>query len=181
MSLTCLDPHSLRARLDDGSAELIDIREPAEYAREHIDGARLVPAGTLGQRPPACAPGKMAVFMCQSGMRTRDHATRILACMPGEVAMLEGGLEAWKRAGLPVVEDRSAPLPLMRQVQIAAGSLVLLGVVLGFLLGPVWSGLAGFVGAGLVFAGVTGHCGMARLLVQLPWNRIDPPSASRVA
>ena len=95
--------------------------------------------------------------------------------------MLDGGLEAWKRAGLPVIEDRSAPLPLMRQVQIVAGSLVLLGVVLGFLLGPAWFGLAGFVGAGLVFAGVTGFCGMARLLARLPWNRVEPPSATGAA
>ena len=64
---------------------------------------------------------------------------------------------------------------------VLAQPLLVAGIVLGFLLGPVWFGLAGFVGAGLVFAGVTGHCGMARLLVQLPWNRIDPPSASRVA
>lgn len=179
MSLTRLDARSLQTRLAAGSVELIDIREASEYAREHIDGARLLPAGQLGRQPVDRAPGRLVVFMCQSGQRTRENATRILGCVPGEVAMLDGGLEAWKRAGLPVVEDRSAPLPLMRQVQIAAGSLVLLGVVLGFLLGPLWFGLAGFVGAGLVFAGLTGFCGMARLLAQLPWNRIDPPSTPR--
>lgn len=181
MSLTRLDARSLQARLADGSAVLIDIREPAEHAREHVGGARLLPAGQLGRQAIGCAPGQIAVFMCQSGMRTTENATRILGCVPGEVAMLDGGLEAWKRAGLPVVEDRSAPLPLMRQVQIAAGALVLLGVVLGFLLGPAWFGLAGFVGAGLVFAGVTGFCGMARLLARLPWNRVEPPSAAGAA
>lgn len=179
MSLTRLDARSLQVRLAEGRADLYDIREPAEYAREHIDGARLLPAGRLGRELPDRTPGRLAVFMCQSGMRTTENATRILGCISGEVAMLDGGLEAWKRAGLPVIEDRSAPLPLMRQVQIVAGSLVLLGVMLGFLLGPAWFGLAGFVGAGLVFAGLTGFCGMARLLAQLPWNRIDPPSAPR--
>lgn len=181
MSLTRLDASSLQARLAEGRADLYDIREPAEYAREHVDGARLLPAGQLGRQAIECAPGRLAVFMCQSGMRTTENATRILGAVPGEVAMLDGGLEAWKRAGLPVIEDRSAPLPLMRQVQIVAGSLVLLGVVLGFLLGPAWFGLAGFVGAGLVFAGVTGFCSMARLLARLPWNRVEPPSATGAA
>ncbi|HEX2527584.1 MAG TPA: rhodanese family protein [Geminicoccus sp.] len=81
--------------------------------------------------------------------------------------VVEGGLEAWKRAGLPVEQDRRQPIEVMRQVQIAAGSLVLLGA----LVTPWFYALAGFVGAGLVFAGVTGTCGMASLLRHMPWNR----------
>jgi hypothetical protein len=80
-------------------------------------------------------------------------------------------LDAWKRAGLPVAEDRRQPLELMRQVQIAAGSLALLGAVLGAAVNPWFHALSGVVGAGLVFAGVTGTCGMATLLRQMPWNR----------
>lgn len=72
---------------------------------------------------------------------------------------------------MPVVEDKSQPLPLMRQVQIAAGSLILLGVVLGYAVGSAFFLLSGFVGAGLILAGVTGFCGMARLLDKMPWNR----------
>jgi rhodanese-related sulfurtransferase len=85
--------------------------------------------------------------------------------------MLEGGLDAWKKAGLPVSLDRSKPIDVMRQVQIVAGSLVLAGVLLGVLIAPGFYALSGFVGAGLLFAGVSGFCGMARLLALMPWNR----------
>lgn len=86
--------------------------------------------------------------------------------------MLDGGLNAWEKAGLPVETNADAPLEIMRQVQIAAGSLVLIGVLLGFLVAPAWFGLSAFVGAGLTYAGVTGFCGMARLLMLMPWNRV---------
>jgi rhodanese-related sulfurtransferase len=87
---------------------------------------------------------------------------------------LEGGFGAWLEAGLPVHRHARAPLPLMRQVQIAAGSLVLLGVLLSQTVAPGWIWLSGFVGAGLIFAGVSGFCGMARLLGVMPWNRVTP-------
>ena len=89
----------------------------------------------------------------------------------GEAFVLQGGLDAWALAGLPVKEDRQAPLEIMRQVQIAAGMLVLTGVLLGFIAHPAFFGLSAFVGAGLTFAGATGFCGMARLLQAAPWNR----------
>lgn len=85
--------------------------------------------------------------------------------------MVEGGIQGWKQAGLLTVEDKSQPLPLMRQVQIAAGLLILCGVVLGYSVSSGFFLLSGFVGAGLLFAGVTGFCGMARLLKVMPWNR----------
>ena len=85
---------------------------------------------------------------------------------------LEGGIPAWQQAGLPVQKLKNAPLPLMRQVQITAGSLVLLGLILGTWVAPGWIALSWFVGAGLVFAGVSGFCGMARLLAVMPWNRV---------
>ena len=89
----------------------------------------------------------------------------------GDAFVLDGGLNAWVKAGLPVVANAKAPLEIMRQVQIAAGSLVLIGVLLGLAVTPAWFGLSAFVGAGLTFAGVTGFCGMARLLMLAPWNR----------
>jgi rhodanese-related sulfurtransferase len=85
--------------------------------------------------------------------------------------MLMGGLDGWKAAGLPTLVDRSAPIELQRQVQIAAGSLVVLGVALSVWVSPWFMLLSGFVGAGLIFAGVTGTCGMARFLSCMPWNR----------
>ena len=85
--------------------------------------------------------------------------------------ILEGGLDAWKSAGLPVVKDASQPLELQRQVQIAAGAMIVLGFVLGISVSPWFHLLSGFVGAGLMFAGISGFCGLARLLVRMPWNR----------
>lgn len=99
----------------------------------------------------------------------------------GRAYQLEGGLQAWKRAGLPTVTDRNAPLPIMRQMQIAAGSLVLLGVVLATLVSPWFMALSAFVGAGLIVAGVTGFCAMANLLQHMPWNRaraVEAPDAA---
>ncbi len=85
--------------------------------------------------------------------------------------MLEGGLDAWKAHGLPIQADRFQPIELMRQVQMTAGGLILIGAALGLLVHPAFWGLAAFVGAGLFFAGATGFCGMARLLALMPWNR----------
>ena len=108
----------------------------------------------------------------QRGLYSAPRAWWMFKVMGHEkVAVLDGGLEAWKSAGLPTRTDRKAPLEMMRQVQIAAGGLVLIGVGLGLLVHPGFFGLAAFVGAGLTFAGATGFCGMARLLALAPWNR----------
>jgi rhodanese-related sulfurtransferase len=89
----------------------------------------------------------------------------------GLAFVLDGGLDAWTKAGLPIETNPAAPMELNRQVQITAGLLILTGVVLGFLVSPLWIGLSGFVGAGLTFAGLSGTCAMARLLMLAPWNR----------
>lgn len=171
MSLKKIDATSLNRRLEAGTAILVDIREADEYAREHIVGARLVPLSGFDRHDLDHEHGKAVVFHCKSGSRTATNASRILAKGFSEAFMLDGGIEAWKKAGLPVHREATAPLEMQRQVQLAAGSLVLIGVVLGFTTAPVWFALSGFVGAGLMFAGATGTCGMANLLQVMPWNR----------
>ncbi len=166
-----IDPHQARTLLDQG-ARLVDIRDPDEYGREHIPQASNHPLSQLASKP---LPGgaQMIVFHCRSGMRTASNAGS-LASAAGEgceAYLLEGGIDAWKRAGLPVRTNRSLPLELNRQVQIAAGSLIVLGAVLGFTVNPTWHALSAAIGAGLVFAGVSGFCGLARLLAVMPWNR----------
>lgn len=170
-TLPAIDARALKARLDAGTAVLIDIREPIEYAREHILGARLVPVASFDTHDFDRDRGKAMVFHCKSGNRTAMNAGRILARDFAEVYALAGGIEAWKAAGLPVHINRDAPMDIFRQVQTTAGAMVLLGVVLGALVSPWFYALAGFVGAGLMFAGITGFCGMARLLQLMPWNR----------
>jgi rhodanese-related sulfurtransferase len=158
-------------RLIERGALVVDIREPDEYAREHIPNAISRPVSGLTQGTLDIDKASQIIFHCKSGGRTRSNAARLASAASCEAFMLEGGLDAWKRAGLPVEVDRTQPLEVMRQVQIAAGSLVLLGIVLGALLSPWFYALSGFVGGGLIFAGATGFCGLARLLQVMPWNR----------
>lgn len=172
--MTRLNPitaHELKRRLDAGEALLIDIRESDEHAREHILGARLAPLSAIDSHDFDSDRAKAAVFHCKSGMRTQANAARLLARGFAEAYFLEGGIEAWKATGYAVHDNKKAPLEIMRQVQITAGSLVVIGVALGWVAHPIFFALSAFVGAGLVFAGATGWCGMATLLKTMPWNR----------
>ena len=170
--LNTITPDEAARLLRDGGATLVDVREADEHARERIPGARNLPLSRLEEAELAVHQGKPVLFHCRSGARTAGNADR-LAAKAGlcEAYVVEGGLDAWKRAGLPVAEDRRQPIELMRQVQIAAGSMVVLGVLLGAFVTPGFYLLSGFVGAGLVFAGVTGTCGLASVLRMMPWNR----------
>ena len=170
--LHTITPEDAARLLREGGATLVDVREADEHARERIPGARNLPLSRLEEAELAVHQGKPVLFHCRSGARTAGNADR-LAAKAGlcEAYVVEGGLDAWKRAGLPVAEDRRQPIELMRQVQIAAGSMVVLGVLLGAFVTPGFYLLSGFVGAGLVFAGVTGTCGLARVLRMMPWNR----------
>ncbi|MEM8687776.1 MAG: rhodanese family protein [Pseudomonadota bacterium] len=170
-SLTHVDAKTLKHWLDDGRAVLIDVREADEHAREHIPGARLVPLSGFNAADFAQDHCKVGVFHCQSGARTEEAAARILKTGFDEVYHLQGGLAGWKAAGFPVNLNRSAPISVMRQVQITAGLMVVLGIVLALLISPWFMGLSAFVGAGLTFAGVTGTCALASVLRLMPWNK----------
>ena len=169
--LHALAPQQVRERLYAGRAVLIDIRELDEFARSHIVGAHSQPLSTWERAHLSVDPDADVIFTCRSGMRTAGACDRLAARTSVDSFVLDGGLDAWVKAGLPVATNADAPMEIMRQVQIAAGSLVLIGVLLGFFVAPAWFGLAGFVGAGLTFAGLSGFCGMARLLMFAPWNR----------
>ena len=167
-----LTPQQVRERLDAGRAILVDIREADEFVRSHITGAQSQPLSTWEKAHLSVDPDADVIFTCKSGMRAAGACDRLAARVNGDAFVLEGGLDAWAKAGLPVATNADAPMEIMRQVQIAAGALVLIGVLLGFLVSPAWFGLSGFVGAGLTFAGISGFCGMARVLMLAPWNRV---------
>ncbi|MFM9102956.1 MAG: rhodanese-like domain-containing protein [Cyanobium sp.] len=163
--------HDLAEQLGSQRVAVIDVREPMEYAAGHIAGSLNVPLSRLHQ---ADLPSGPLVLVCQNGNRSAKGVQTLLERgVAHPVSDLEGGLPSWQQAGLPVRKLENAPLPLMRQVQIAAGSLVLLGVILSQAVAPGWIWLSGVVGAGLVFAGVSGFCGMARLLAVMPWNKVS--------
>lgn len=158
--------HDLLARQPE--LPLIDVRTPAEFSQVHVPGARNLPLGEL--RASHVAPDRPVYLLCHSGARARNAAAQLAAEGVTEPVVVEGGTQAWLDAGLPVARGTGRVISLERQVRIAAGSLVLLGVGLGFLAHPAFFALPGLVGAGLVFSGITDFCGMALLLAKLPWN-----------
>lgn len=170
-TLTPLKPADVNRRLTAHRAVLIDIREPDEFAREHVAGAVHAPLSAFDQVPLKLPDGRDVIYTCRTGNRTGVNCARLAARVPGEAFVLEGGLDAWKAQGLPTRTDASRPIELMRQVQMTAGGLILIGGALAVLVHPAFWGLAAFVGAGLFVAGATGFCGMARVLAWAPWNR----------
>ncbi|WP_205340352.1 rhodanese family protein [Denitrificimonas caeni] len=170
MSSKVLTPQAAQELLAQG-AVLIDIRGADEYAREHIAAAQHMPMEQLSSQGMPNNAANAIIFHCRSGNRTVMNAGVLDNCATCEVYILEGGLDGWKKAGLPVVTDASQPLELQRQVQIGAGLMILLGVVLGSTVSPWLYAIAGLVGAGMVLAGTTGFCGLARMLMKMPWNK----------
>lgn len=170
-TLTKLTPKVAANRLKSGDAVLIDIREADEFAREHIPGSISVPISSIDRADLKLDAGQTAIFHCKSGMRTDANCALLAQHVEDDAYVLEGGLDAWRATGLPTEKDTSAPLEINRQVQITAGSFILLGVLLGWFVAAPWFALPAFVGAGLMFAGVSGWCGMATLLQAMPWNR----------
>ncbi|MBF6635967.1 rhodanese family protein [Rouxiella silvae] len=168
-----VSPREAKKLIEQG-AVLIDIRDRAEYLREHIPNARSVPfADIAAGKTVEGANQRPIIFHCQAGMRTTQNADALIkAASPTPVLLMAGGINAWKSDSLPTIEDKKQPLPIMRQVQIVAGTLVLIGVALGYTIDSKLFMLSGFVGAGLLFAGISGWCGMASLLSKMPWNRL---------
>lgn len=179
-----IQPQELAQRYQRGEPiALIDVRTPAEYEEIHVTFARNVPLDRLDpQAIPEGRNGQPLYVICRSGSRSKQACEK-LAAAGLNVVSVEGGTLAWEAAGLPVVRGRKT-ISLERQVRIAAGALVLTGSVLALVLHPAWALLSAFVGAGLIFAGVTDRCGMALLLARMPWNQrggSTPCTASPVA
>lgn len=153
-------------------ALLVDVRTAAEFEEAHIEGSVLHPLSALDAGVIAkLAAGKSAcVLICRSGGRARKAAEKLAANGFAATCVLDGGVMAWETAGLPLVRGRKT-ISLERQVRIAAGSLVFAGATLGYFAHPAWIALPAFVGAGLVFAGISDTCGMGLLLARMPWNK----------
>ena len=158
--------------------ELIDVRTPVEFRQVHSVHARNVPldvldpAAEIAKRPDGSSP---LYVICQSGARAEKACAAFIAAGFSNVVNVAGGTQAWDAAGLPVVRGKKG-VSLERQVRIAAGTLVLIGSAAGYF-GPDYAiGLAAFVGAGLVYAGITETCGIGMLLARMPWNQVNDES-----
>lgn len=167
-TLVEIEPQELKSWLDAERAILVDVREPEEHAAERIRGSHLVPLSKFDvSKVPA---GARIVLHCRSGARSAQ-AARIMRDAGHEVTMLRGGLKAWKRAGLELQRSKGVPISIMRQVQITVGAVVVASFLLGLLVHPWLHGIAALMGAGLLFAGVSGTCALASLMTLMPWNR----------
>lgn len=172
--MSSISPQEAYQRLQGGDAVLVDVREPDEFRLEHIPYALSIPLGGLAEglahlRLPA---ERAVIFHCLKGMRGQKacDAACGLGCVAGDPLNIEGGIAAWKEAGLPLI-GTAPKLSLFRQVQIIVGF---------FLVALIGAGLLGFVAAfyialllstAFLIAGVTGACGLAYILGKMPWNR----------
>src|SRR5262249_20021551 len=153
---------------------VLDVRSALEFEGERIEGARLIPLDELEGRLAEVPEQAEVVVICRTGVRA-TVAAEVLARAGRRPRVLEGGMIAWRRARLPMQEGRKR-LPVDRQVQLIAGTMVLTGVALGAFVTPWFLVIAAFFGAGLTFAGATGTCGLALVLLRMPWNRLPPAS-----
>ena len=159
--------------------DLIDVRTPVEFREVHATCARNVPLDSLD--PAAVMEARNGTadrplyVICKSGNRSSQAVEKFLQAGFTNVLSVDGGTTAWEQANLPVQRGKKA-VSLERQVRIAAGFLVLIGGLLAIFVHPYFAGLAAFVGAGLMFAGITDTCGMGMLLAKMPWNQVKNES-----
>ncbi|MBN8543698.1 MAG: rhodanese-like domain-containing protein [Alphaproteobacteria bacterium] len=172
MALRSIDAKTLKTWMDTNEAVLVDVREPAEHAAENITGATLLPLGSVSKSALPPYAGKKLVIHCRKGGRGGSACQKLLTEDPSlEIYNLEGGIDAWNAAGLMVVISGKSFLPLDRQVQLTIGLLLIAGSILGTVFSPLWFLLTGVIGAGLTVAGLTGFCGLARIMAKMPWNQ----------
>lgn len=169
--MNSLAPMSFADRRAQDRLTLIDVRSPAEFRAVHADVAELVPLDTLDEARVQSlkSAARPVAVICKSGARS-DKAVMRLRAGGVDAVSIEGGTDAWLAAGLPVVRGK-AGMSLERQVRLTAGSLMLLGLLLGWLIHPAFALLSAFIGAGLVFSALTNTCGMGNVLLRMPWTR----------
>lgn len=169
-STNCLSPAELHRLIEAGTCQLIDVREPVEFAEERIPSATLVPLAQLEQRAGQIDRSRSVIVMCRSGKRGGQAMAKLQTLGYTDVRNLDGGILAWKAAGQPVECPPRKVLPLMRQVQLVIGLCVVTGSVLALTVNPLFALIPAFFGTGLTMAGASGWCGLALLLAKMPWN-----------
>jgi glyoxylase-like metal-dependent hydrolase (beta-lactamase superfamily II) len=164
-------------RDDPAALQIVDVRTPLEVSGESLAGAWNIPLDEFEARlgELAASPGPV-VLTCETGNRALMAAQILERRQFRNYRVMTGGIRGWVKAGLPHRRGRKV-IPVMRQVQLGAGLMVLAGMALGTFVTPWFYLLSAFVGAGLTVAGATGFCGMALVLMKMPWNRV-PPAAS---
>lgn len=165
--------------MSNNSADLciLDVRTAAEVKASalpdclHIPLHELTPERLQAEIARSGKNGAAVYLLCQAGRRAEMAADQLRGKIDAELVIIEGGMNAVSQTRIPLASNGRKVIPLERQVRIAAGLLVLTGAVLGTWFNPAFYGLSAFVGAGLVFAGVTDICPMGMLIAKAPWNR----------
>lgn len=155
--------------LKNDQAILIDIRQFDEFNKEHIAQGKNIHPEKLNSEE--FSKDDILIVHCQAGVRTKQIQGELAKLPVKEIYIMAGGINAWKKEGFETIVNKKAPLPIMRQVQIIVGLMVLIGVVLGFLISPYFTLVSAFFGLGLLFAGLSGFCGLAKILMLFPYNR----------
>lgn len=158
-----------------GSLNLLDVRTPGEFATLRIAGAVNVPFERLD---PVALHGRYEAgdplyCVCQTGTRSQLAADRLRAAGFTQVVHVDGGTNSWVAANLPLTQGGRSVISLERQVRIAAGTFIVLGVIVGALIHPVGYALSALIGAGLAYAGLSNSCGMSMVLAKFPWNKAN--------
>lgn len=175
MNMNTITPQQLHEKINEKSLQLIDVCTPGEFHQVHVKNAINMPLdqlspteifqqGTLNTESPI-------YILCHSGQRASRAAEKFSKEGYANIFVVEGGTSACVKDHLACVRGKSSVISLERQVRIVAGSLVLIGVLLGFVINRGFFGISAFVGAGLIFAGITDWCGMGMLLARAPWNK----------
>ncbi len=154
-----------------GECQVIDVREFSEFNSERIAEAQLMPLSNFEKHADEIDHSKPVYLMCRSGNRAKTAADKLAAKGFTDIHVIQGGMTAWAGADLPIIRGGSKVWSLERQVRFTAGLIVLAGVLLSVFVSPYFIVLSGFVGAGLMFSGVTDTCGMGMILARMPWNR----------
>lgn len=172
------------ARLNDPTAQVIDVRTPAEFEEVHAVGAINIPLDKFKASEViakhSLSSEKPVYLICKMGGRSQRACNALAEAGLASAVNVSGGTDAWVAAGLPVQQGQKQTFSIMRQVQILAGSIGLTGALLSFL-NPLWAILPAFIGAGLVFSGLTNTCGMGAMLGMMPWNQVKPKKPPKTA
>jgi rhodanese-related sulfurtransferase len=172
MPVKNIDAKTLKKWLENDEAIVVDVREPAEHESNKISGASLLPLANVSKNLLPKCENKKLVLHCHSGKRSSSACQKLLQEDPSlEIYNLEGGISAWINEGCDTKNSGKFFLPLDRQVQLTIGLGVLIGSILGYLVSPAFFLFSGFFGAGLIFAGLSGYCGLAILMSKMPWNK----------
>jgi rhodanese-related sulfurtransferase len=171
MVIKTIKAEELKKRLDRGEIFLIDVRETAEYRTGYIDGSRSLPLGKISREKLPSKPGSIVIY-CRSGKRSSEACQRLLKQDSHlDIGSLEGGILAWEQAGFNVKKFSKSKVSIDRQAQLVSGLLIFSGTVTSVLMGPQFCIIPGLIGLGLMFAGITGWCGLVKLLAKMPWNQ----------